>query len=36
MTFVLDTSALLAQHRDVEGSDRVHSLFGDAKFIRNE
>lgn len=30
MTFVLDTSALLAHHRDEEGSDRVHSLFGDA------
>lgn len=29
MTFLLDTSALLAHHRDEEGSDRVQSLFDD-------
>jgi predicted nucleic acid-binding protein len=27
MTFVLDTSALLAHHRDEEGADRVQCLF---------
>ena len=30
MTVVLDTSALLAHHRDEEGSDRVQSLFDDS------
>ena len=30
MTIVLDTSALLAHHRDEEGSDRVQSLFDDS------
>jgi len=29
MTVVLDTSALLAHHRDEEGSDHVQSLFDD-------
>ncbi|MCX6975350.1 MAG: PIN domain-containing protein [Verrucomicrobia bacterium] len=29
MTVVLDTSALLAHHRDEEGADRVQSLFDD-------
>ena len=29
MTVVLDTSALLAHHRDEDGSDRVQSLFDD-------
>lgn len=31
MTFVLDTSALLAHHRDEEGADRVQSLFEDSE-----
>jgi PIN domain nuclease of toxin-antitoxin system len=30
MTVVLDTSALLAHHRDEEGVDGVQSLFEDA------
>lgn len=30
MTVVLDTSALLAHHRDEEGADRVQSLFDDS------
>ena len=30
MTIVLDTSALLAHHRDEEGADGVQSLFEDA------
>lgn len=30
MTVVLDTSALLAHHRDEKGSDRVQSLFGNS------
>ena len=30
MTVVLDTSALLAHHRDEEGADGVQSLFEDA------
>lgn len=30
MSFVLDTSALLAHHRDEEGADRVQSLFEDS------
>ena len=31
MTAVLDTSALLAHHRDEEGADRVQSLFDDSE-----
>lgn len=31
MTFVLDTSALLAHHRDEEGADRVQCLFEDSE-----